>query len=71
MDKYDLFLSADVGNDACVGNVTFLAGLWHEKQPVARFNFGYTTHFLPEFGLLPGNAGHFNTHFGIHLTDQA
>lgn len=71
VDKYDLVPSADVGDNACVGYVTFLASLRYEKEPVTGFNFGYAAHFLSEFGLLPRNAGHFNAHFGIYLADQA
>jgi len=71
VDKYDLVPSADIRNNACVGYVTFLAGLRDKKQPVAGLDFVDLAHFLPELGLLPRNAGDLNAHFGIHLTDQA
>lgn len=71
VDKYDLVPPAYVRDDTCVGNITFLAGLGHEKQPVAGLDFIDLAHFLPELGLLPRNAGYFDTHFGIHLANEA
>lgn len=71
VDKYDLVLSAHVGNNAGMGYITFLTGLRDKKQPVAGLDFLDLADFLPELGLLPRYAGYLNAHFGIYLTDQA
>lgn len=71
VDKYDLVPPADVGDNACVRYVAFLARLRDKKQPVTGLDIGHAAYFLTEFGLLPGNAWDFDAHFGIHLANEA
>ncbi len=71
MDEKNVAFAADFGNNARVGDITFFTSFRDKKDPIAGTEVFYLFYFTAEFGLLPGNARHFNAHFGINLANQA